>query len=397
MRIGMIVHAFYLRDARVRRYAELLVARGHQVDVLCLREPGNPKRVEHGGVKILGVQQRRLRGGRLSYLYEDVSAFLRFFIRLNWLYLTGTRYDVIHIHNMPNFLVFCAFFQKLLGTRIILDLHDLMPEICQSKYKLDGDHWLTHLLRIEERVSASFASVAITANHIFAEKLVRRGLPTSKITVVMNAADEKFSHFALNQSINCTDLNRRGFHVMYVGTLAPRYGLEIAIGALARLNDAGSIPGLSFTIIPKIENEGAYADHVLNEIRQRGLECSFKLLKPVPHHEMPTVIAGADAIIYTPMPDIHMDIALSLKIPEAIAIGRPVIASRLTVHERYFGEEALFMFEPGNVEDCAARVLEVHNHPARAKAKVAYAKSRLQEIAWDKQAQAYLKLLADPA
>ena len=44
MRIGMIVHAYYLKDARVRRYAELLAAEGHRVDVLCLGEAGCHRR-----------------------------------------------------------------------------------------------------------------------------------------------------------------------------------------------------------------------------------------------------------------------------------------------------------------------------------------------------------------
>ena len=38
MRIAMMVHAYYLIDVRVLRYAELLASEGHTVDVLCLGE-----------------------------------------------------------------------------------------------------------------------------------------------------------------------------------------------------------------------------------------------------------------------------------------------------------------------------------------------------------------------
>ena len=395
MRIGMIVHAYYLKDARVRRYAELLAAEGHRVDVLCLGEAGAPKTDSHLGVEIHRIRQSRRRGGRWRYIYEYLSAFVRFFTKFNFLFLTGKRFDIVHVHNMPNFLVFCACLPKLFGTKVILDLHDLMPEVYRSKYGLERNHLLTRLLRIEERLSIRFASKIITANHIFADTLVRRGVPASKLTVIMNAADDRF--FLRNFDGGAGRVNKKGsdFNVIYIGTLAPRYGVEIAVRALAKLHKARSIPGLRFSIIPKIENEGAYADKVLCEIAKSGLESRFELMKPVPHDEMPAVIADADVMIYTPLPDIHMDIALSLKIPEAVAVGCPVVASRLSVHDRYFDEDLLFMFEPGNVDECAARVLDIYSNPDKVETKIAHARAKLEEISWAKQARAYLRLLAE--
>jgi glycosyltransferase involved in cell wall biosynthesis len=395
MRIAMVLHGYYLIDARVRRYAELLASEGHTVDVLCLGECDTSTTDSHLGVGIHRIRQARLRGSsRLSYVYEYFSAFVRFFVRLNWLALTRGNYDVVHVHNMPDFLVFCAIFQKLAGTKIFLDLHDLMPEVYQSKYKLGHEHWLTWLLRVEERLSIRFSSMVITANHIFADLLLRRGVAAPKVTVVMNGADERFFVSEIDRKAIRANKRRGDFHVLYVGTLAPRYGVEIAIRALAKLHKARSIPGLRFSIIPRTANEGRYVDEVVKEAGRSGLGSHFRLRNPVPHDQMPRVIAEADAMIYTPLPDIHMDIALSTKIPEAIAAGCPIVASRLSVHRRYFDEDALFMFEPGNVDECAARVLEVAVSPDGVREKMAHAKARLEEIGWPKQAQIYLNLLS---
>src|SRR5262245_8653632 len=307
MRIAMVVHAYYLIDARVRRYAELLASEGHTVDVLSLGERDAPKTDSHLGVGIHRIRQARLRGGLLSYIYEYLSAFVRFFVRVNWLTLTRGSYDVIHIHNMPDFLVFCVVFQKLAGTKIILDLHDLMPEVYQSKYKLARAHWLTWLLRVEERFSIRFSSAAITANHIFADLLLSRGVTAPKVTVVMNGADERFFVSEVDRKAIRANKRPGDFHVLYVGTLAPRYGVEIAIRALAKLHKAGSIPGLRFSIIPRTANEGSYIDEVVKEAERSGLGSRFRLMNPVPHDQMPRIIAEADAMIYTPLPDIHMD------------------------------------------------------------------------------------------
>jgi glycosyltransferase involved in cell wall biosynthesis len=395
MKVGMIVHAYYLKDARVRRYAELLAAERHEVDVLCLREGDEPKSARHLGVNIYRIGQIRIRKGRISYVYEYFSAFIRFFFKINRLYvLQARRYDLLHVHNMPDALVFCAILPKLFGTKIILDLHDLMPEVYCSKYALSGDHWLTKLLRAHERLSTSFASAIISANHAFAEILYERGIPYAKVTVVMNAPKPNFFLSADARAKIRAWTEPSGFYAIYIGTLAPRYGVEVAVRAIAKLRKEGCIPGLRFYIISKIANEGAYADEIVREINRLGLSHAFTMMQPVPHDQMPEVIAGADVMMYTPIPDLHMDIALSLKIPEAIAVGCPIVASRLSVHERYFGEEALFMFAPGDVDECAARVLEVYSDPGKTAKKVCRAKERLEEISWDKQAAAYLDLVS---
>ncbi|MCK4817808.1 glycosyltransferase [bacterium] len=87
MKIAMVVHAYYLKDARVRRYAELLARQGHQVDVLCLRECNEAPFEEHFGVSIYRINVSRNRGGIIRYMIEYFSAFLKFLCKLNVLYL----------------------------------------------------------------------------------------------------------------------------------------------------------------------------------------------------------------------------------------------------------------------------------------------------------------------
>lgn len=233
----------------------------------------------------------------------------------------------------------------------------------------------------------------ITANHAFADILVSRGVRPSKVTVIMNTPD---SRFYLSEADGLAARARRvsgEFSVVYVGTLAPRYGVEIAVRAIVKLLRDESIPGLRFSIIPKIANEGSYVDELRREIEGCGFRDRFRIMDPVPHDEMPAVLAAADVMVYTPLPDIHTDIALSLKIPEAIAVGCPIVAARVSVNERYFGETALFMFEPGNVDDCASKILEVFMDEGKTRAKVTAAKAKLDEITWSKQAEVYRSLL----
>ena len=43
-------------------------------------------------------------------------------------------YDLIHVHSVPDFEVFAALWPKLRGSKIILDIHDIIPEFYASKF-----------------------------------------------------------------------------------------------------------------------------------------------------------------------------------------------------------------------------------------------------------------------
>jgi hypothetical protein len=38
-------------------------------------------------------------------------------------------YDLIHIHSIPDFEIFAAILPKLSGAKLILDIHDIVPEL----------------------------------------------------------------------------------------------------------------------------------------------------------------------------------------------------------------------------------------------------------------------------
>src|SRR5512143_2607718 len=120
----MVVYAAYPRfETRVQREAEALVAHGIQVDVICPRF-GDEKLVdEHCGVRIYRVKQEWVRRSNVSGQFRQyLTFFLQASLKLASLSLQHC-YDAVQAHNLPDFLVFCALFPKLLGSRAILDLH----------------------------------------------------------------------------------------------------------------------------------------------------------------------------------------------------------------------------------------------------------------------------------
>ena len=101
------------------------------------------------------------------------------------------RYNLIHVHNMPDILVFCATIQRIKGTPIILNIHDATPELAQSKLGIGPNHPIIKIQSFLERVCVGFSAHVITATESFKNKLIERGTPEKKITVITNFPDER--------------------------------------------------------------------------------------------------------------------------------------------------------------------------------------------------------------
>ena len=137
-RHAMVVHAYYPHaETRVQREAEALVAAGYDVDIVCLRQAGQAPYEAVNGVGVHRLPVRRLhsaersgRGGLGGQLREYLNFALRASLKVASLHLSR-RFRVVQVHNPPDFLVVAGLLPRLTGARLILDLHDLMPEFLE--------------------------------------------------------------------------------------------------------------------------------------------------------------------------------------------------------------------------------------------------------------------------
>ena len=220
-------------DIRVRRKAEALVAAGFSVDVLALPSRDTPKTYTLDGVNVRVISLGKRRGSLARYTFEYAVFFLWVLVRVT-IQMPRKRYAVVDVNTLPDFLVFASAFAKWMGAKVILDMHEITPEFYMSKYGIAEKSWWIRLLKYQEKISFNFADHVITVNEPIQDLLVARGLPQSKLTVIMNSADEtRFSSHA-EQSVAPDQTRVPGtFVMMYHGTLTKIYGLDIAIEAFS--------------------------------------------------------------------------------------------------------------------------------------------------------------------
>ncbi|MFH1277510.1 MAG: glycosyltransferase family 4 protein [Candidatus Eisenbacteria bacterium] len=378
----MVVHSYCPDDPRVRREAEALAAAGARVDVICLRNEGEAREETVGGVRYLRLPIRRKRGGAARYLFEYGSFLLLAFILATALAMRR-RYDVFQAHNMPDLLVLCGLFHRLRGARVVLDLHDLVPEVYIAKYGLSDESKLIRALTRVESFSIARADAAITTSEAFRRTLIERGIEGSKIHLVLNSPDEKIFPERRPPRFREDD----SFRLIYHGTLVHRSGLDVALRALALLKD--EIPGALLDAI----GDGDGAEEFARLARELGIDDRVRFLGHRPLAEIPSHIEAADLGLVPNRRNVFTERNLPTRIFEYLRMGRPVIASRLPGVLDYYSDEELLYFEPDDERDLARAIREVHDHPEKTRSVMEKGIRVYERHRWEGESRRYLELL----
>jgi glycosyltransferase involved in cell wall biosynthesis/peptidoglycan/xylan/chitin deacetylase (PgdA/CDA1 family) len=349
-KICMVAYSPYESDNRVRRYAETLAKRGDLVDVIALSRELSSKSVEDiDGVRVFRVQHRE-HNERSEWTYASrLVRFLRSSARTLRELHTRNRYDVIHIHNMPDFLVFAAWYPKLTDAKLILDIHDVVPELFENKFRTRFKSAYVRFLKILEKLSASFVDHVIVSNHLWLKTVIARSAPEQKCSVLINHVDpEMFSRHTKTR-----DDDR--FIILFPGSLQWHQGVDIAIQAFARVKQ--EVPNAEFHIY--CGSGDVMRDELKELARGLGLQESVKFLKAVRLDQMPQVIANADLGIVPKRADSFGNEAYSTKIMEFMSQGVPVVASRTKIDAFYFEEGIVHFFRSGDSQAMAEAMLDV--------------------------------------
>jgi len=360
-RAAVLLYSYYPADPRPRRAAEALAKEGVTVDLICLRENENePTRETINGVSVLRVRRRRYRGDKRRYVDQYAAFILTSFAYLTARSLTR-KYDFVHVHNMPDVLVFSALVPKVLGAKVILDLHDPMPELMQTIFKLPEKSLSVRLLKRLEKWSLGFADLVLTVNLACKKIYASRSCPPQKIDVVMNSPDDDIFRFrppkANGSNGNGSD-PARPFVILYHGSLVKRNGFDLAVDALEIVRKR--IPTAKLMVCG---GRTPFFDEVMESVRQRALQESIQHLGARDVNQIVEAIESCDVGIIPNHRNIFTELNTPTRIFEYLALGKAVIAPQARGIQDYFGDEDLVFFKLGDADDLARKIEFAYFHP----------------------------------
>lgn len=383
----MVVHAYYpLGESRVQREAEALIDNGYSVDVICLRRSGEEKQCDVNGVKVYRLPVSRFnRKGGAGQLMEYLLFLIFAAFRLSVLHLRSP-YDVVQIHSLPDFLIFAALIPRISGAKIILDIHDLMPEFYACRFHKPMTSLPVQCMKIEEKVSCAFADHVITVTEIWRQVLVARGVVPEKSSVVMNLADDRLFHLQKIKRIRRPRPD--GFHLFYHGTLTYRYGVDLILYALADLR------GKYDDIFLTVHGQGEFIDTLKKLASELDLEgCINFSTNELPIEELPELIAGADLGIVPYRRDVFTDGILPTKLMEYAALGVPAVTVSTPAISEYFDSNMVEFFQADKADDLAGVIEKIYRSPDRRQELASNIQSFSRDYNWGSAKEEYVALI----
>ena len=345
-RAAVVMFSHYPGDPRPRRAAETLVELGMKVEVISLKQNDRePMRETVNGVGVLRIPLQHRRGGKFAYAFQYGAFLLASFLLLSFRSLSR-RYGLVHVHNMPDILVFAAMVPKLRGAKVILDLHDPMPELMMTIFGLERESPAVRLLKRLENWSITFSDAVLTVNLACKKLFSARSCPPEKVHVIMNSPDEGiFRHREPTPQVSTDKGTARPFVVMYHGSLVERHGLDLAISALDTVKR--SIPNAELRIYGR---SAPFLDRIMSLVRGSDLEASVRYLGARKLEQIVDAIDDCDLGIIPNRRSVFTEINTPTRIFEYLSRGKPVIAPSTAGIQDYFGPQQLIFFAAGDTE-----------------------------------------------
>jgi glycosyltransferase involved in cell wall biosynthesis len=260
---------------------------------------------------------------------------------------------------MPDVLVFSALIPRILGAKIILDLHDPMPELMMTIFKLAPDSRLVRLLKLLEKWSTGFADLVLTVNEASKRIYTSRSCVPGKVHVVMNSPDEQIFGFKpVSSRDSVDDRSNKPFVIMYHGSIFARNGLDLAVDAFELTRN--SIPNARLIICG---DNNAFLEQVMSSVKARGLENVVSYLGKRNLRQIAEAIDTCDIGVIPNRRNTFTEMNTPTRIFEYLARGKAVIAPRARGIQDYFGPDDILYFELGDAADLARKIEYAFFHP----------------------------------
>jgi glycosyltransferase involved in cell wall biosynthesis len=384
MNICMLAYSFYDYDNRIRRYAEALSSRGDNVDVIALNHNSKNSFEVLNGVNVYRIQKRTVdEKGKFSYFIKIFLFLINSTFFVTKLHFFKKKYNLIHVHSIPDFEVFATIIPKLFGTKIILDIHDIVPELYASKFNKDKNSYTVKFLLLIEKFSIMFSNHVIIANHIWEKTLLSRSVKKEKLSVFLNYPDKRYFVKTMN-----TKNDKNFIKIVYPGTLSWHQGIDIVLKALDKIRDNP----LKFEFY--IYGEGKEKPNLIKLSNNLNLTQIVFIKDMVPLEDVPKVIYDADiGIVPKRKEDSFGNEAFSTKTLEFMSLGIPVLVSDTNIDKYYFQDNQVQFFKSGDVDDLAEKLILLMDNKELRGTLVNNSFKLLETFNWDVHKLRYFEIV----
>jgi colanic acid biosynthesis glycosyl transferase WcaI len=356
--------------ARVHGMAREWARLGHQVTVLTCA-PNVPAGVVYQGYRNRFYQEEWIDGIRTArvwtYLAANRGRARRGLNYLSYLGAAGAagplirpRADVV-IATSPQFFAGWAGWPvaRAHGAPFVLEIRDIWPDSITAVGALREGRIISALERLEKALYDG-ADHIVAVGEGYRQNMLRKGVPPDKVSVVTNGVDaDLFTPRPPDAELRARlGFAPETFVVTFAGTIGMASGLEVALGAAARLKAQGRAD-VAFLLV----GDGAVREELERRARAEGLD-NVVFTGLVPRPDLPRYLASSDACLVHFRKQELFSTILPSKFFEDAAMEKPILLG-------FEGEARAMLDEAG----CGV-AFEPSNDAALAEAAVGLADDR---------------------
>ena len=291
---------------------------------------------------------RHYRTGALAQSTVPLAAELRLMIvlarRLREV-IKREQPDVLHVHSPVLNALPALWVGQALKIPVVYEIRAFWEDAAVDHGTYAQDSWRYKLVKaIETWVCRRVASVAVLC-HGLREDLVKRGIPSDKLTAVFNGINaEDFRPCAPDaKCLHAWQLVGKQV-ISFIGSFYHYEGLDLLLQAMAHLVTTRS------DIVLLLVGGGEMELALKEQIQQLHLEKHVVMAGRVPHERIPGVYALTDILVYQRYSQRLTELVTPLKPLEAMGMGKALIASDVGGHCEliYHGHTGL-LFPAGDV------------------------------------------------
>jgi glycosyltransferase involved in cell wall biosynthesis len=378
--ICMIAYTEYYTDARIKSYIMGLNDNSINVYLYCL-EDSFSKKDTNNKLKLIYLQKKYQ--GKNAILY--IFFYLLFFIKAFFIVSLGFfkyKFDVIHVHNIPDFIVFCAIIPKIFGKKIILDMHDVMTATFDTKFSGIGKKIIRGIILFQSKISILFSDVLVCANKGQMSYMISEGMKCDNTKIFLNLPNTNY--FRRRSAFP----NNNYFSLIYHGTITERLGLDLIVKAV-------ELASKHIEVKLSVIGDGELKNELIEYCKSNNLINNIVVFSPfIPVNKLQEELEKHDAgIIGNRNSELSQKIMLPVKLMEYIAVGLPVVSPNLEVIREYIDEDMMLFYSADDVKDMATKIILLSKDSKLRENIIENSQRFFESHNWEKQKEEYVGLI----
>jgi glycosyltransferase involved in cell wall biosynthesis len=388
MRIGIIYHGWeFPPSERIEKTAKSLTADGHQVFLICNNYGSHALQEEQVG----DVHVKRVSP---TFPNTTLNKIVKFPAPFNPLWVIEIvrairryRLEALQVVDIPLALA-ALYLGRLFGLPVVMDMWENYPEALRGWAR---HNWKTRIFKNPDVARAVELHVVRRVDYIFtvveeqSVRLVSDGVPAERIAVVTNGVDLDLFLQTPVRHDTPMDSDPDSYKLLYVGELTIERGLDDIIRAMKYA--ARVIPAVRFYIA----GTGSYEQHLRRIVEEERAGEHVRFLGWLPFREIHSYVVKSDLCLVPHVNNDFINTTIPNKLFQYMAMAKPVLVSNAKPLARIVREaDCGFVFESGNPEDAARRIVEAYERKDDAGIGERGRLSAERDYTWDKAATGLL-------